>query len=65
MADATTNSGTALAQISEANSRFASATSSQYQNINTLLNDIKNSTPYSPSPWSSSYAAGATILTHL
>ena len=61
MADATTNSGTALAQLAEANSRLASATSSQYQNIKKLLNEIKSSTPSSPNPRSSSYAAGATI----
>ena len=56
MADATTNSGTALTQIAEANSRLASATSSQYQNIKKLLNEIKSSASRP-----SSYAASATI----
>ena len=56
MADATTNSGTALAQLSEANARLASTTSSQYQHIKKLLNEIKSSAARP-----SSYAAGATI----
>ena len=56
MADATTNIGTALAHLAESNSCLASATSSQYQNIKKLLNDIKISASRP-----SSYAAGATI----
>ena len=56
MVDATPNSGTAFAQLEEANASLASATSSQYQNIKKLLNEIK-STAARPS----SYAADATI----
>ena len=59
MADAATNSGTTLSQLTEANARLASATSSQYQTIKKLLTDIKNSNPSSPNPRSSSSGAGA------
>ena len=62
MADATTNSSTTLSQITEANARLASTTSSQYQTIKKLLTDIKNSNPSSPNPRSLSSVAstGAT-----
>ena len=59
MADAATNSITTLSQLTEANARLASATSSQYQTIKKLLTDIKNYNPSSPNPRSSSSGAGA------
>ena len=48
MADAATNSGTTLSQLTDANARLASATSLQYHTIKKLLTDIKNSNPSSP-----------------
>ena len=42
MANAATNSGTTLSQLTDANTRLASATSSQYQTIKKILTDIKN-----------------------
>ena len=60
MADAATNSGTTLSQLTKANARLASATSLQYQTIKKLLTDIKNYNPSSPNPRSSSSGAGAT-----
>ena len=59
MADAATNNWTTLSQLSDANGRLASATSSQYQTILKLLTDIKNSNSSSPNPGSSSSCAGA------
>ena len=59
MADAATNSGTTLSQLTEANACLASATSSQYQTIKKLLTDIKNYNPSSPNTRSSSSVAGA------
>ena len=64
MVDAATNSGTTLSQLTEANSRLASTTSSQYQTIKKLLTDIKNSNPSSPNPRSSSSGAGTTNDQH-
>ena len=48
MADTTTNSGTTLSQLTEANARLASATSSQYQTTKKLLTDIKIPIPPPP-----------------
>ena len=59
MADAATNSGTTLSQLTDANARLASTTSLQYQRIKKLLIDIKNSNFSSPNPRSSSSGAGA------
>ena len=59
MADTTTNSGTTLSQLTDANARLASATSSQYQTIKKLITDIKNSNSSYPNPRSSSSGAGA------
>ena len=59
MANAATNSGTTLSQITDANARLASATSSKYQRIKKTLTDIKNSNSFSPNPRSSSSGAGA------
>ena len=59
MADAATNSGTTLSQLTDANARLASATSSQYQKIKKILTDNKNSNFSSPNPRSSSSSAGA------
>ena len=58
MADAATNSGLTLSQLTDANARLASATSTQYQAIKKLLTDITFSS--SPNPRSSSSGAGAT-----
>ena len=52
MADAATNSRTTLLQLTDSNTRLASATSSQYQTIKKLLTDIKNSNSSSPNPGS-------------
>ena len=57
MADAATNSGLTLSQLTDANARLASVTSIQYQTIKNLLTDIKCSS--SPNPRSSSSGAGA------
>ena len=57
MADAATNSGTTLLQLTDANARLASATSTQYQAIKKLLTEIKISS--SPNPRSSRSGAGA------
>ena len=60
MADAATNSGTTLSQLTDANTRLASVTSTQYQAIKKLLTEIKNSNSSSPNPRSSRSGAGAT-----
>ena len=57
MADAATNDGLTLSQLTYANTRLASRTSTQYQVIKKLLTEIKNSS--SPNPRSSSSGAGA------
>ena len=59
MDDTSTNSSTTLYQLTEANTRLASANSSQYQTIKKLLTDIKKSNPYSPNPRSLGSGAGA------
>ena len=46
MADAATNSGLTLSQLSDANARLAATTSMQYQNIKKLLTDIKLSSSF-------------------
>ena len=58
MADAATNSGLTLSQLTDANAGLAAATSTQYQTIKKLLTNIKFSS--SPNPRSSSTGAGAT-----
>ena len=62
MADAATNSGTTISQLTDANACLASATSLQYQTIKKLLTDNKNSNSSSPNPRSSSYCAGASAI---
>ena len=59
MADAATNNGLMLSQLTDANAQLDATTSMQYQNIKKLLTDIKlSSSP--PNPRSSSTGAGAT-----
>ena len=62
MADAATNSGTTILQLTDAYARLASATPLQYQAIKKLLTEIKDSNSSSPNPRSSSSgsSAGAT-----
>ena len=57
MADAATNSGITLSQLTDTNARLAATTSTQYQNIKKLLTDIKLSST-SPNPRSSGTGAG-------
>ena len=58
MANAATNSGITMSQLTNANTWLATMTSTQYQNIKKLLTDIKISSS-SPNPRSSSTGAGA------
>ena len=60
MDDAATNSGLTLSQLTDANARLASATSTQYQTIKNLLTDIKFSSSPNPRPSSSGAGTGAT-----
>ena len=59
MADAATNRGTTLSQLTDANARLASATTTQYQAFEKPLTEIKNCNSSSPNPRSSSSGAGA------
>ena len=59
MADAATNSGLTLFQLTNANARLTSTTSNQYEAIKKLLTEIKLSSS-SPNPRSQSTGAGAT-----
>ena len=58
MADAATNSGLTLSQLTDANARLSATTSTHYQTIKKLLTDIKLSSS-SPNPRSSSDGASA------
>ena len=58
MANAATNSGLTLSQLTDVNARLSATTSTQYQNIKKLLKDIKISSS-SPNPRSSSTGVGA------
>ena len=59
MADAATNIGLTLFQLTNANARLDATTSKQYETTNNLLTDIKLYSS-SPNPRSSSTGAGAT-----
>ena len=58
MADNATNSGLTLSQLTDANARLATTTSTKYQTIKKLLTDIILSSS-SPNPRSSSTGTGA------
>ena len=58
MADAVTNSGLTMFQLTDANTRLTATTSKQYESIKNLLTQIKISS-FSPNPRSSSTGAGA------